>query len=382
MKLSFIKDIKKSGKPCKPYQRTIKYVDTGNLIEGKIQGYQEFSFDEKPSRANVMVEIGDVIFAKMQNSLKVIEITEKEKEFVYSTGFYSFKDKRILPGFLKHYFMSKQFNQLKDKLSNGTTMKAINDSGMEQISINVPPIHEQQSIVASIDKINELISANNRQIRLLDDLVKSKFIELQNGITTTDEIGKYIVEITKGPFGSDMKKSLYVPKEEGTYKVYIQVNVINDNQELGGYYITKAYFEKKCRRYEVLPGDVLITCDGTLGKIMILGETIEKGVISSSLLKIRLGDFIRPIYFKRLWEMDILGEALKKVSNSALKHLPSASKIQNIRARILPINKQIEFEELVKLIDKNKSPFFNQVLKFSELKNKFMNKYFVGDSNA
>jgi type I restriction enzyme S subunit len=178
MKLSFIKDIKKSGKPCKPYQRNIKYVDTGNLIEGKIQGYQEFSFDEKPSRANVMVEIGDVIFAKMQNSLKVIEITEKEKEFVYSTGFYSFKDKRILPGFLKHYFISKQFNQLKDKLSNGATMKAINDSGMEQISIDVPTIHEQQSIVVTLDKINELIDANNRQLKLLDEAVKARFNEM------------------------------------------------------------------------------------------------------------------------------------------------------------------------------------------------------------
>jgi restriction endonuclease S subunit len=38
-------------------------------------------------------------------------------------------------------------------------MKAINDSGMEQISINVPTINEQQSIVATLDKINELIDA-------------------------------------------------------------------------------------------------------------------------------------------------------------------------------------------------------------------------------
>ena len=32
--------------------------------------------------------------------------------------------------------------------------------------------------------------------------------------------------LLKGPFGSDLKKSLYVPKSLNTYKVYLQENVL------------------------------------------------------------------------------------------------------------------------------------------------------------
>ena len=46
----------------------------------------------------------------------------------------------------------------------------------------------------------------------------------------------------KGPFGSDMKKSLYVPKGDDTYKVYIQGNAIQKDQALGDYYVSEEYF--------------------------------------------------------------------------------------------------------------------------------------------
>ncbi len=82
--------------------------------------------------------------------------------------------------------------------------------------------------------------------------------------------------MTKGPFGSDMKKDLFVPKGEDTYKVYIQINAIQKNQSLGEYYISKEYFDRKVSRFELFPNDYIITCDGTLGKYLKLDENMEK----------------------------------------------------------------------------------------------------------
>ena len=62
---------------------------------------------------------------------------------------------------------------------------------------------------------------------------------------TAHKFKEYATDMTKGPFGSDMKKDLYIPKGEDTYKVYIQINAIQKNQDLGDYYISKEYFVLK-----------------------------------------------------------------------------------------------------------------------------------------
>jgi len=61
--------------------------------------------------------------------------------------------------------------------------------------------------------------------------------------------------IKRGPFGSSITKSSFVPKG---YKVYEQKCVIRQDFSLGNYYITKAHFEK-LMDFAISPGDVLIT---------------------------------------------------------------------------------------------------------------------------
>src|ERR1019366_1413877 len=94
--------------------------------------------------------------------------------------------------------------------------------------------------------------------------------------------------LIKGPFGGDIKKSLFVEKSDSTYKVYEQSVVINKNIELGNYYVSEEYFLKKLKRFEVKPNDLLITGAGTLGEIYKLPKNTPRGVINQALLRIRL----------------------------------------------------------------------------------------------
>ena len=171
-----------------------------------------------------------------------------------------------------------------------------------------------------------------------------------------------LFDVTKGPFGSDMKKSLYVPRSERTYKAYIQLNAIEKNAALGEYFISEAYFEEKMFKYEVKPGDYIVTCDGTLGKIFRLPAEIERGVISSSLMRIRLNEeSISPQYFESLWDFDILPRLKAQVRNGCLVHLPSAKVLLNTHCILPPISRQKEFGDLVAAVDK---------LKFGQLASK------------
>jgi type I restriction enzyme, S subunit len=100
--------------------------------------------------------------------------------------------------------------------------------------------------------------------------------------------------IRRGPFGSAIKKEFFVPKG---YKVYEQQNAIYDDCELGDYFIDERKF-KELKSFEVAPGDIIISCSGTVGRIAILPPWAKKGVINQALLKLTLNDkLILPKYF-------------------------------------------------------------------------------------
>ena len=170
--------------------------------------------------------------------------------------------------------------------------------------------------------------------------------------------------MTKGPFGSDIKKSLYVPKSADTYKVYIQVNAIEKDATLGDYYISKEYFDSKMLRFEVKPDDYIITCDGTLGRYLRLPQTMERGIISASLLRITLKPNIVPRYFEYLWDGYLMSRLTSDIRNSALVHLPSATKIGKV---LIPLPTITEQESIAAELDLLSGILEKQRLQLKEL---------------
>ena len=161
--------------------------------------------------------------------------------------------------------------------------------------------------------------------------------------------------LTKGPFGSDMKKSLYVQKSATTYKVYLQINAIQKDITLGDYYISEEYFKQKMFKYEVKPGDFIITCDGTLGEFIQVNEPMEKGVISSSLMRVTLDeDKIYKRFFEFLWKYYMLPVMERQTRNSCLLHLPSAKALGDIEIPLPPMPIQRVFSDFSEQTDKSK----------------------------
>ena len=112
----------------------------------------------------------------------------------------------------------------------------------------------------------------------------------------------------RGPFGSALKKSLFVPKSEDTYKVYEQCVPLEQDKSKGKYYITGEYFRKSLSRFEVKHNDFLVSCSGVnYGAIYHLKEPFEQGVINQALLIIRVNDKIVDYnYFKYLIKIVLL----------------------------------------------------------------------------
>ena len=255
-------------------------------------------------------------------------------------------------------------------------------SATSQNIVELPTIEKQKNIVMKLDKILEVIDNQNNQLELLDEAIKARFVEMFGDPNiefkySSVKFNDLVARMTKGPFGSDMKKDLFVPKGEDTYKVYIQINAIQKNQSLGEYYISKEYFDRKVSRFELFPNDYIITCDGTLGKYLKLDENMEKGVISPSLLRLTLqNDKINDKYFENIWDFYMLGLMKKEARNACLVHLPSAKKIGEISIPVPPLELQNQFASFVEEIDKSRSRIQKSLEASQELFDSLMQEYF------
>ena len=157
----------------------------------------------------------------------------------------------------------------------------------------------------------------------------------------------------RGPFGGDLKKEIFVPKNEETYKVYEQGVVLQRDESVGRYYITKEYFEKKMNRFEVKPKDFLVSCSGAnYGAIFQLGENIEKGIINQALLRIRLNNnIISDNYFNYLFQHHIVNMIVGKKGDSTIPNFPPVSVIKELEFQLPNIDIQKKVGNFLKTID-------------------------------
>ena len=156
-----------------------------------------------------------------------------------------------------------------------------------------------------------------------------------------DNIGAY----KKGPFGSALTKSLFVPKSDSAVKVYEQKNAIYKNEKLGDYYISPKYFETHMRGFEVNPGDIIVSCAGTIGETFILPDTIERGIINQALMRIKLSNNIYKPYFLIYFDYIIKKAAQKSSKGSAIKNIPPFDIFKKLLFPVPPINEQRKIQE-------------------------------------
>ncbi|MHB1332033.1 MAG: restriction endonuclease subunit S [Sulfuriferula sp.] len=143
--------------------------------------------------------------------------------------------------------------------------------------------------------------------------------------------------IKAGPFGSSLKKEFYV--KEG-YKVYGQEQVISGDWKYGDYFIDEArYLDlESCK---VKPFDILISLVGTLGKVLVLPESITPGVINPRLVKISPNlNAVVPEFFKYYFESSFLKGLYKLKTHGATMDVLNLGIIQELPFPICSLKEQ------------------------------------------
>ena len=164
------------------FHGTKKYVSTGAVATTEIDESEvvEVTYEDRPSRANLSAEAGDILFAKMQGTRKTLLLDSETEENIYSTGFYAVRaNPEVITTECLYYLIdSELFLAQKAKNCSGATQKAITNGGMAKIEISVPALSEQGILVDKLKHLTQLIADKKKQLNLFDEIIKSRFIEM------------------------------------------------------------------------------------------------------------------------------------------------------------------------------------------------------------
>ena len=359
------------------YEGTKKYIATGDIINNKIVTYEEYYYDSKPSRANLQIEEGTVIFAKMKDTIKVLIGDKDNKTNTYSTGFCSLiPNDNILSKYLFYYLNSENFNNQKNKYSSGATQQAINNEKLKKIMIKeVPPLEKQKEIINKLDTIMSLIEYKKRQIDKLNELIKSQFVEMFGDIENTKykiyELSKLANLITDG---EHRKPNYTVTGIPFISVVNITTGELNfENCK----FVSEAdacKFNKRCNPEK---GDILYTKVGaTYGRSAIV-DTNKKFALYVSVCLIKpKKDLINSTFLNYTMRQPYVKlQADKTIKGIGVPDL-HLIEIKNFKIILPPIDLQTKFAQIVEQIDKQKFEFENSLKKLEELKKSLMQEYF------
>ena len=178
------------------------------------------------------------------------------------------------------------------------------------------------------------------------------------GIIRLNDIGIY----KKGPFGSSLTKSMFVPKSDSSIKVYEQKNAIQKDSTLGNYYITKKYYEEKMSGFTVNPGDIIVSCAGTIGETYVMPDNIELGIINQALMKMEIFAPINIDYFLLYFDYVLKQSAKDSSKGSAIKNIPPFDIFKKLLLPLPPLSEQQRIVDKLKELE----PYINDYNKAYE----------------
>lgn len=226
---------------------------------------------------------------------------------------------------------------------------------------------EQQSIADFLDKecarIDSIAADLEKQITLLQQYKKNLITEtvtkgLDKSVPMKDSglewLGKipahwnfkrlkFMLENSSdsmkvGPFGSALSGSDFT--DEGKW-VYNQRVVLDNNFSENTTFVSEEKFQEM-RSFAVYPGDILITTRGTIGKVAIVPEGANEGILHPCIIKFRVDkEMIIPELLQLIFnESDFVKDQFTLMSNATTIEVVYSYSLKDILLPVIPADEQ------------------------------------------
>jgi len=279
--------------------------------------------------------------------------------------------KSLIPEYLYYALESVDFLKYTDKAVKG---KTLNKEKLKKIRIPISSLSVQLKISKILNKIQKIIENKRKQIILFDELIKSRFIEMFGDFENSTPIGDVCtIKARIGWQGLSKKEYLL----SGEYRLITGVDFNNGRINFENcYYINKERYEQD-DNIKIKMGDVLVTKDGTIGKVAIVDKLDIPATLNSGVFVLRNKDNTLNNVFL---VYSLLSEDFKRfIENikigATVPHLNQSSFVKH-KIKLPPLYLQEEFSQFVEKTDKLKFEAEKSLKEMENLYESLMQKFF------
>ena len=365
-----------------------QYVDDGiriiriaNVQKGYIEDSTPvfYPFDSREAK-KYSLEEGDMLMSLTGNVGRVAKLS---KEFLPAALNQRVACLRIKDGvtldkaFLFNLLNSDYFEQQCIAASKGVAQKNMSTEWLKEYEIPMFPMEQQKVIASVLDKVTELISLRKEQLAKLDQLVKSRFIELFGTYPDNPmgwETGTIRDVVADVRYGSSR------PAVDGGKYPYLRMNNITYGGELDLSDTKRIDVpESELAKCTVRRGDVLFNRTNSkelVGKTCVYNRD-EMMVLAGFVIRIRVTDRVLPEFLSAFLNTDFSKQMLLEMCKTAIGQANiNAQEIQNIGLYLPPVELQRQFVQFKEQTDKSKLAIQQCLDKLGLLKKSLMQEYF------
>lgn len=287
-------------------------------------------------------------------------------------------DDSVLLDYLYYYLLSKK--EYVNEIGRGVAQNNINIKILREMEIAIPPKEEQNKTTDVLNKVYELIGMRKEQLAKLDQLVKSRFVEMFGDLKTNPngypicQISEYIEFLTSGSRGW----AQYCVDNGSEWFITIK-NVKDCCISIDNMQSINAPDNAEAKRTKVQEGDLLISITADLGRTGVVTKEIANhgAYINQHLTCIRLNkEVLNPLYVAFFMESPAGKEQFESKNQSAVKAGLNFHSINTLRLLVPPMDEQNAFVEFVHQVDKSKLVIQQSLDKLETLKKSLMQEYF------
>ena len=272
-----------------------------------------------------------------------------------------------------YWFLSYNTDYL-NSIGTGATFKEISKTVVEQIPITIPPLSEQERIVAELDLLSDVIAKKREQLKQLDTLAQSIFYDMF-GDPITNEKGwetKKLGEISTSQIGITYKPEDVSDNGMGT--VVLRSGNIQ-NSSLCFKDLVRVNSDIRENKY-VRDGDILMCSrNGSsqlVGKVAMISNLKERMTYGAFMTVIR-SDF-QPFLFA-FFRSPAFRSQLTTAKTATINQI-TVKMLENMQVILPPLALQQRFASKIEAIEQQKERIRQSLAEVQQLFDSRMDYYF------
>lgn len=291
------------------------------------------------------------------------------------------RDDIYLP-YIKLILTSQIVKAQFERKKQGVAQLNISLKDMNELEIPLPEKSKQIECASLLEKVSGIITARQKQLQKLDDLVKARFIELfgdpvRNSMGLPTEPMTTVCAIIDGDRGKN-----YPKQDEFSDTGYCLFLNAKNVTATGFSFESRMFITKEkdnaLHNGKLERGDVVLTTRGTLGNLAFYDDSVpfENVRINSGMVILRMNKSVMTeVFFIEQFKLQLQSIKGKIASGSAQPQLP-ISTMNKIRILLAPMALQEQFAAFVEQTDKSKVAVQKALDEAQLLFDSLMQKYF------